>query len=373
VVVGGGLLGSALTYYLASEGIDTLLLERGELNREASGANAGSLHIQVMRQPDWSPEWLARIAPSFPLHLEAARHWRTLEKELDADLGVRFGGGLMVAETEAQLERLQQKARLERSIGLDTEVLSRAELCALSPSLSEALVGADYCPDEGFANPLRVAPAFRRAALRAGARVRTRCEVESIEPSGPGRYQLATTSGAVRAGRVVNAAGAWAAPVARMLGVRLPVAGGVLQVMVTEPSPPTLSQLVQHIERRLTLKQTPAGTFLIGGGWAGGFDADSRRATTEWDSIAGNAWVAARTVPALADLSLVRTWAGVGANTPDWLPILGEVPGAPGFFMLFVGLGFTLGPVCARLVAEAIRGATTTLSITPFSPGRFRS
>ena len=373
MVIGAGLLGSALTYYLARQGIDTLLVERGEINREASGANAGSLHVQIMRQPDWSAEWLARIRPSLSLHLEAARMWRTLEQDLGCELGVRFGGGLMVAETTDQLDRLEQKASMERAIGLETELLSKRELGSRFPHLSEALIGADYCAGEGYANPLLVTPAFVRGALAAGARLRARSPVESIEPARSRGYRLRTTTGTIRAGRVVDAAGAWAAPVARMVGVKLPVAGSILQVSVTEPRSAILPQLIQHIGRRLTLKQTPHGSFVIGGGWAGGFDRPSQRATTRPDSIVGNAWVAVRTLPALHGLRLVRSWAGVGANTPDWGPILGECRGARGFYMLFAGVGFTLGPLCARLLAEQIATGSTSLSIAPHSPERFAS
>ena len=371
MVIGAGLLGSALAYYLARQGIDTLLVERGEINREASGANAGSLHVQIMRQPDWSAEWLARIRPSLALHLAAARMWRTLEQDLGCELGVRFGGGLMVAETTDQLDRLRQKAVLERAIGLETEVLSKRELGSLCPHLSETVIGADYCPGEGYANPLLVTPAFVRGALAAGARLRTRSLVESIEPAGSRGYRLRTTAGTIRAGRVVDAAGAWAAPVARLLGVKLPVAGSVLQVSVTEPRSAILSQLIQHVGRRLTLKQTPHGSFVIGGGWAGGLDPPSQRATPRVDSIVGNAWVAVRTLPALQHLRLVRTWAGVGGNTPDWGPILGESPGARGFYVLFAGVGFTLGPICARLLAEQIATGSTSLPLTPHGPERF--
>ena len=212
-----------------------------------------------------------------------------------------------------------------------------------------------------------------RGALAAGARLRARSPVESIEPARSRGYRLRTTTGTIRAGRVVDAAGAWAAPVARMVGVKLTVAGSILQVSVTEPRSAILPQLIQHIGRRLTLKQTPHGSFVIGGGWAGGLDPPSQRATPRVDSIVGNAWVAVRTLPALQRLRLVRSWAGVGANTPDWGPILGECRGARGFYMLFAGVGFTLGPLCARLLAEQIATGSTSLSIAPHSPERFAS
>src|SRR5712692_8853429 len=107
LVIGGGVLGCATAYYLARGGADVLVVERGELNREASGANAGTLHIQIpafhfrqqyLEQPS-SAEGAAYFAATNRLYVEAARLWAGLEAELQADLGVRIVGGLMVAET----------------------------------------------------------------------------------------------------------------------------------------------------------------------------------------------------------------------------------------------------------------------------------
>src|SRR3954471_23744191 len=100
VVIGGGLAGTALTYFLAREGVDVLLLERSALNREASGTNAGSFHFQIAihqltaRATEGSR---ARLLSEVRLHLDAARLWLTLEDELGAPLGVHTIGGLMVA------------------------------------------------------------------------------------------------------------------------------------------------------------------------------------------------------------------------------------------------------------------------------------
>jgi glycine/D-amino acid oxidase-like deaminating enzyme len=199
-----------------------------------------------MRQPEWSLGWLARVRPSLPLHLEAARLWRSLEKDLGADLGLRFGVELMVAvaETGEEFERLREKARLEREIGLGTQLLSESEVRSLNPRLSSDLVGADYCPDEGHANPLLAATAFLRGAVRAGGRVRARCRVEAIEPARAGKLSPRHDGGPDSSGPRRRRRGGWTAPVTRMLGIRLPVVGSVLQVVVTESRPAVLPQLV---------------------------------------------------------------------------------------------------------------------------------
>ncbi len=128
---------------------------------------------------------------------------------------------------------------------------------------------------------------------------------------GPGavRFKLSTSSGAIEACRVVNAAGAWAGDVAALTGLTLPLRAEGLHVNVTEPREPMLTPMVQHIGRRLTLKQTANGTFIIGGGWPARPEAAPERYSVRWPSAAGNAAIALRVMPALAD---VRVTAHVG-------------------------------------------------------------
>lgn len=352
VVIGGGVLGAATAYHLAKEGVDTILIDKGDFNREASGTNAGSLHFQIMRQHSYSQGRLSVVRESVQLHMEAARLWRGLEGELQTDLGVRLDGGLMVAETAQQFADLRKKHTLERDTGLSTELLSIKEALAIAPELSPTLRGADYHPGEGQANPLLVTPAYLQASATLGARVMSRTELVAINRSNNG-YELRTTRGRVAAKRVVNAAGAGAAAVARMLDLTLPIGIYPLQVNVTESRPHRLGQLVQHVGRRLTLKQTPSGTFIIGGGWPGRRDADGR-AAARCDSIAGNAWVALRVMPYLHDVRITRTWGGIIAVTPDRMPLIGEHPRAKRFYSLHVGAGFTLAPIAGRLMSDLV-------------------
>jgi glycine/D-amino acid oxidase-like deaminating enzyme len=371
-IVGGGVVGCAAAYYLAMAGIEVVLLERRELNREASGTNAGSLHLQLLRQPSWSKEWISKVKPSLELHRLAAISWQGLEAELDSDLGIHLGGGVMVAESPIGVRRLRDKVRLERSLGIDTELITQAELRALVPVLNDKLLAADYKVVEGHANPLLVAPAFAMRATGKGARVLTHSEVQSIELQSGGGFTLACAGGLeVRARRVVNAAGAWSGQVTRMVGLTLPMGGDVLHMNVTEPLPPSLDFIVQHVERRLTLKQTSAGTFLIGGGWPGSYDLASNTKLTHRDSVEGNLWVASQTVPLLKQATVIRTWGGLGANTSDWLPVIGEAKRVRGFYTLFVGLGFTLGPISAQLLSEIVTGAEPSANVDAYSPERF--
>jgi glycine/D-amino acid oxidase-like deaminating enzyme len=348
-----------------------LLVERGELNREASGTNAGSLHFQILRQDDYSPARLAQIRPSVELHVAAAQAWQTLEAELGADLGVRTGGGLLVAEDQEQLETLKRKVEVENSMGLETELVGTREMLDISPGLSEHLAGADYYRDEGFANPLLVAPAFARRAIAAGARIRLQSPVIGIERRAGGGFRVETATGAIDTPKVVDAAGAWAGQVAELVGLHLPVNGHVLHVNVTEPWAPVLPHLIQHVGRRLTLKQNQSGTFIIGGGWPGRLDPASGRKMTLRESLVGNTWVAAATYPILNRLRVIRTWGGMIASSPDRVPTIGESRTVRGFYAMQCGAGFTLGPVVGRLMAELVHTGRTTIPIKAYDPERF--
>ena len=353
VVVGGGLAGTATAYYLAREGVAVVLLERSELNREASGTNAGSFHFQIAIHQLTARETAnsrARLLSDVRLHLSAAQLWQTLEQELDGPLGLHATGGLMVAETLEELRILHDKHLIEAEAGLETHVLEGEELRRFAPYIADDLVGGSFCPAEGYANPFLAAPLFARRAVDHGAIVRTGVEVVGVDQG----FLVHTSQGDIRARRVVNAAGAWADDLAALSGLRLPIRREGLHVNVTEPRQKVLEPLVQHIGRRLTLKQAANGTFIIGGGWPAHPEERPARYSTLWESAAGNAAVAVRVMPALAAVRLVRMWTGVMAFTDDLQPVVGEVASLSGYFTCIATTGFTLSPMIARMLAVHI-------------------
>ncbi len=366
VVVGGGIAGTALAYYLARQGVEVLLLERGELNREASGTNAGSFHLQLAIHQLSGAGTTAdrdRLLTEARLSAEALDLWRDLAEELRGPVDVHLTGGWMVAESPEQVAILHEKHELEALAGIETEVVSGRELRSRAPFLSERVRAASYCPVEGHANPLIVAPLYALRAAEAGAELRTNVEVlrVDVDEGSATKFTLHTSHGRVRAARVVDCAGAWAGELAAMVGLRLPLRHEGLHVNVTEPRPRLLTPMVQHIGRRLTLKQTAQHTFIIGGGWPAPQMPRPRRYATSWQSAAGNTAVALDVVPALADVRVVRTWSGVIVFTDDFSPVVGQSQLVPGFHVCVSSTGFTFGPMFARQVAEqlAVRSASS--------------
>ncbi len=376
-VIGGGLLGCAATYFLAREGARVVLFEKEQLNRQASGQNAGSLHFQLEhRMVEHGEELADQFALSIPLSLEAERSWGTLEEELGADLQVHQHGGLMLAETPEDIALLERKYELERKHGLDVRLIDGDEARAIAPYLAPEIRAAAFCPGEGHANPRLVGPAFARAASRLGAQIRVAARVKALRRVS-GHWLVSTAHEVLSAELVLIAAGIWSGELAAMTDTRLPVFPVALTMIATAAASPTIPHLVQHVGRRLSMKQTTEGNVLVGGGspatlvqHAGIVDLDARP-EVRVDSIAESAWTGMHVVPWVGTLRVIRIWTGVAAVTPDQVPMLGSVRNRPGLFIATGGAGFTLGPVYARLLSEQMLGRELSVSLAPYSPLRY--
>ena len=241
---------------------------------------------------------------------------------------------------------------MEARWGIETHVVGANELRTLAPALSDRMVGGAFCAGEGRIDPLRGTMALSRLAQAHGARLLRGAEVVDVARQDAG-WRVATSRGAVLAGRVVNCAGPWGGRIAAMVGLELPITGTVQQVIVTEPAPRLVEHLVAHGNRHLSLKQQDSGGLLIGGGWFGAYDAAEGRTRNLRRNIEGNLWVAGQVLPALRGLSVLRAWTGINVAV-DRAPILGEAPGRPGFFNAITANGYTLGPVMGRLTADAV-------------------
>ncbi len=367
LIIGGGLIGCAAAWHLASAGTQVLLLDRGDLNAGASGQNAGSLHFQIERRFLEHGDAMAdQAARTVALSRLAMAEWQDLPVALNDDrLDVAMAGGLMVAQTDDDLRLLERKAALEERWGLPSRLIGGDEARAMAPYLASDVKAASFLAAEGHANPRLVTRAFADAALRVGARLAPHSALTALtQRPGGWRAVLHRRDGdiEVEAKAVLIAAGAWTMAIGALAGVHLPAFPIGLQMNVTERVPAFLPHLVQHVGRRLSMKQAHDGNVLIGGGWPArlargdaGFDL-SRAPTMLAESLSGNLAVASATVPAVGRLNLLRTWTGIVAITADQLPLAGPIPGRPGLFVIAGGSGFTLGPTLARAVSSQILG-----------------
>jgi hypothetical protein len=236
LVIGGGVAGCCLAYWLAREGIETLVVERDDVNLQASGANAGSLHVQLLSFDFGrnAPAGGNRAADTLPLGPASIALWQEIQRDTGQDLEVKVSGGLMLAETDDDVAFLKAKIELERSRGIEAELIGANELRQLEPCIGDVAIAAEWCPGEGKINPLRATYAVVARAKEMGARFRRGSDVQAIVREGSG-WKVTTSRGEIRCRRIVNSAGPWAAEVASLVGVTIPVRGAPLQMIVTEP------------------------------------------------------------------------------------------------------------------------------------------
>lgn len=384
VILGAGLVGCATAFEIARRGRRVGVVEQGEINRGASGRNAGSLHFQIEpRMLDGGSE-PARLAELIPVNLQAIEDWQGLPELLGRDLELAMHGGLMVAESRSEQDLLTRKWKVETDCGLPVKMLEGAELKRLAPYLAEDVRCASYCALEGHANPRFVTPAYAAAARDLGAEIMPGACARLIESRAGGwRVHIAWAGkGGERASSVIDAeavlvaAGAWSAEILAPHGVRVPLKPVALGMNVTERCKPVVRHLVQHVGRRLSVKQVEAGNVLIGGGWPAALREESSLGTDPEvrlleASMIGNAAIATHVVPALARVNLIRSWSGIASISPDHLPVLGPIAAMPGVFIAAGESSFTLGPTYARLVSELICSGRSSIPLHLYRPDRF--
>jgi glycine/D-amino acid oxidase-like deaminating enzyme len=369
VVVGGGIVGVSLACFLAKEGVQVAIIDAGRAG--GTTTNAGSLHVQMQsRFMQVYPDLVAGMESTLHLYPKAVRFWQALEKEIGARFDLKITGGLMVAETREQLDFLAHKAERERTLGVEAEILERAALEEAAPYLGPCIVGAELCRMEGKLNPLLANAALHDWRRRLGVAYLNRT-VTRIERDGRA-FAIDAVQEPLRAERVVLAAGHGTRLLAAELGVHIPADPEPLHMNITESTAPFIAHLVQHADRPITLKQLGTGQVVIGGGWPAHLAGPNDFPTVELASLIGNATLAQHIVPGIAPLRIMRTWAGVNTSV-DGRCVLGEVESVPGLFIAVPGdAGYTLGPLAARLVADAMLGRQPSEDLSAFSPSRFQ-
>jgi len=380
VVIGGGVIGTSIAYYLSKRGKSVALLEREDL---ASGSS-GACDIDIILQSK-NPGIHLKLA------MASARLFEDLSEELDFDIEYEKTGGMILIETKEQKSVMEDFVKKQKAIGLDVDILDIKEASKLQRGLAPHLAGSTFSPQDAHVNPIRLCLGFARAARKLGAEINLETAVIGIKTRGGRVKSVITNRGEIETDLVINAAGAFAPMIGEMVGISLPIMPRRGQIVVTEPVPklvkgdvlcakyitakynPKLSEGSTDPEDKLgvglSLSQTKNGNLLIGGcrEFAG---YDKRNTHEALKTILKHA---TRLVPILKQVHIIRCFAGFRPYTPDGLPILGPVKGIDGFFMAagHEGDGIALSPITGKIVSDLIVDGRTFMDVSSLSMDRF--
>lgn len=365
IVGGGGIMGAATAFFLRRRGRSVILLERGLVGQQASGVNFGNVRRQ------------GRYLNQLPLANRSRAIWGRMNELLGEDAEFLPAGHLRICYREDWAERMEAYARDARDYGLELEIVGRNALRERFPYIGpEALLGS-YAPEDGHANPRLAAPAFGRAAARAGAQVFENTEIATVEKDGVDFRVTATDGRVFRAPALMISAGAWGTKLSAQFGEPVPQEVRGPQMGVTEPLPyriaPTLGVSTPLTEETVYLRQIPRGNVIFGGGTRGPAYPDLKRAYVLPENTLNQLPQLRRLVPALARVNVIRVWSGIEAYLPDDLPVMGASGKVPGLYYAFgfCGAGFQLGPGVGDCMAELIDTGTTATPLEPFAISRF--
>lgn len=372
VIIGGGIIGSSIAYHLAEAGCsNVLVIERaiaqglGSTGRATGGVRAQFSTSINIRMSLYSIDFFS--------HFEEATRCQS---------GYQPNGYLFVATSERHLEYLKDARERQRAAGLGTvELVSREDIAEMVTQLrTDDVLGGSYCPTDGLIEPLKVMHGFMQRAMEHGVRLWLDTEVTGIEVERGSVAGVQTTRGRIQTRVVVNASGAWAAQVARLAGVEIPVIPLRRQLVAARLSDDLPARLPMVIDmtdgfhfRRAPLADHAPGVLMA---WPDPFETPGFKTEFERAFIEKISKRAAHRAPLLAQAVVdeSRCRAGLYEMTPDHHAIIGEAPNVRGLFLAngFSGHGVMHSPATGRLISELIlHKETRLLDIKPLGLERF--
>jgi len=361
VIIGGGVMGCAIAYNLAREGLKPVVIEKSDIGGEASGANGGGV-----RQS-------ARNLKEMPLAIESIQIYGQLHEELGMDLEYVREGNLRLCTSEEELDTMRKSVENQKAANLELEMLDRKQVLSINPHIGNKVIGASFCLTDGHVNPFLVTYAFFQKAKNLGARIVTHEEVKDIRLQKNKVSAVITDKQTFETDLVVNAAGVAGRKVANMVGLDLPMRPVFSEAMITEPYPPLFKQMIGHAKGLFYGRQTVHGPFFWGG-FVGTEQFIHREGKPLFHFIGPTiSNMVIDFFPILKDVNVIRTWSGLIAQISDAIPVLGYTEEVPGFVFAtgFSGHGFGLAPVIGRLIGELIMDCQTSIPISDFCFGRF--
>jgi len=365
VIIGAGVHGLAIAYYLGKRGISNVaVLDKGYLGGGASGRNTA-----IIRSNYRTPQGVA-------FYDESVKLYETLALELDYNVMFSQQGHLTLAHSDRGITTLRERAETNRLLGVNSRLIGPAEIGELVPGLDvsdqahQPILAGLYHPPGGIIRHDAVVWGYARGVDRLGIEIHPFTEATAIRTAAGRVTEVVTNRGPIATRTVVNATAGWCSTIAHMVGVNLPIVTHPLQALVTERLKPFLHTVIVSATLHVYVNQTDRGEVVIGE------EIDPYPSYRMGSTLRFLENAAAHTLelfPCLTRVKVLRQWAGLCDMPPDFAPIIGTVPEVQGF-ILDVGwgtYGFKAAPAAGYRVAELIATGQTPAVIAPFTLSRF--
>lgn len=371
VIIGGGIVGSSIAYHLTAAGCkDVLVIERGSAQGKGStGKSMGGVRAQF----------------STPINIQMSLYsipfYASFDERLGHPAGYRPQGYLFCATKEKHVAYLRTNFEKQAAMGLkDVRLVSAEEIRSWFPQLrSDDIVGGSFCPSDGFVDPYSAMIGFMSWAGDHGAKLWKNATVTAIHCDSRGVARVDTTKSSIVTRIVVNATGPWAAELARMVGIDLPVKPLRRMLVPTEPFDQFPHSAPMIIDMSNGFHFRPEGLgFLLA--WNDPEETPGYKTDFDPGFVEKILTRAADRVPVFENLAVnpKRAWAGLYEMTPDHHPILGPVPEVPGFYLAngFSGHGVMHAPATGKILSDLILSGKTglvdagLLDLARFTEGR---
>ncbi|WP_054950603.1 NAD(P)/FAD-dependent oxidoreductase [Numidum massiliense] len=375
-VIGGGIVGCAIAYYVSKAGVDCMLIEKNDVASGTSSRCDGNITI-VDKDPGYDSK----------MSLVSQQLTVELAKELDIPFEYRVLGSILVCDNDDELEAAAEWVNIQNNAGLTFKLLDRSDIRQESPYFADDIPGGLECETDSLINPYLFCYSLIDKAKQYGLRLHTFAEVTSLTKKDD--FAIETTKGTFTAKKVVNASGVWAPYIGKMLGLDIPIVPRKGHIMVGSRQKPVMMRnvmefgyLMNKFQREriadpetlahgvaLVLEPTESQNFLIGSSRQ--FVGYDRR--VDIDVVRTMAKRALRFFPKMDDFNIIRTYTGFRPWTKDHLPIVSAVEQVPGFYIAagHEGDGISLATVTGKLIEALICEKEPIIPPDPLRYGRF--
>ena len=365
VIIGAGVHGLAIAYYLSKRGITNIaVLDKNYLGSGNSGRNTAILRANY------------RTFEGIPFYYESLKLYENLSQELNYNLLFSQQGHLTLGHSDLAMYGLKVRADMNQLMDINSKIISPQEIKQLAPTVDTSnhpqhpIQGALYHSPGAVLRHDAVVWGFANNVENFGIEIHPFTEVKSILTHNNSVTGVITNRGKIKTDLVVNATAGWASTIAKMVNLDLPIVTHPLQACVTEPLKPLMHKIIVSANLHVYIYQTDRGEFVLGAE-IDPYQTYSMKST--FDTLEQIACHATEIMPCLKNVNILRQWTGICDMTPDFCPIMGSVDEIKGF-ILDVGwgtYGFKAAPISGKMIAELISTGKTPNLINPFKLSRF--